>query len=191
MTKVCRLFYRLCRLLALAAAAIGICPAAAHAADSSNCIASAKKESIRCWDRCSGTGARLNRCTDQCEDEFESARKSCNRNPAASVNPDRSRLSGTKRAGEDGCYFGECPTDLNRQVRETHAEPDAERPTRRPRRPAREPERDEFVAQAATTNICQTPQFWCVMNQTGPVNQPCWCLSLLTGLVNGITVLQR
>lgn len=25
------------------------------------------------------------------------------------------------------------------------------------------------------TNICQTPNMWCVLNQLGPVGAQCWC----------------
>lgn len=175
-------------LLALTAV-IAAFPLPLAAADTASCVAGAKRESIRCWDRCSGTGARLDRCTDQCEDAFEKDRRSCARDISASISADRSRLSGTKRSGEDGCYFGECPADLDRQVRQTHAEPDAF--PRRPSRPVRQTPRDEPLAQAATTNICQTPLFWCVMNEVGPVNYPCWCMNPLTGFANGITVLKR
>jgi hypothetical protein len=40
------------------------------------------------------------------------------------------------------------------------------------------------------TNICQTPNMWCVINQYGPVGASCWCVTPY-GPVSGVLVPQR
>lgn len=40
------------------------------------------------------------------------------------------------------------------------------------------------------TNICQTPNMWCVLNQFGPAGAPCWCATPY-GPVSGVLVPQR
>jgi len=46
------------------------------------------------------------------------------------------------------------------------------------------------VPQQPMTNICQTPQMWCRLNQFGYVNSSCWCATQY-GPVTGVTVPAR
>jgi len=46
------------------------------------------------------------------------------------------------------------------------------------------------VLSIPATNICQTPQNWCVLSQSGPVNSSCWCATQ-SGPKSGVTVPPR
>ena len=71
-----------------------------------------------------------------------------------------------RESGGDGCYFGECPDDMNP-------------PAQPPDNPSRETSR--------RTVICSTPEGWCEMSAELPIGQPCGCFGS-SGPIGGITV---
>ena len=161
-----------------------------RAADSSSCVASAKSDSLRCWEGCSGTGSRLERCTDQCETNYQTAVKDCSK--SSSGRTSGGAKGGAKpTGGTDGCYFGECPEGLGKKIKEKHADLDEEKPSRTsPSRPSRQPQPPSTSSPVSMTYVCQTVYFWCTMGQAGPVNYPCWCASP-NGPVSGVTIPQQ
>lgn len=180
------------RIGCLLAMTVGLQPAALS--DEASCISTAKQTNVHCWDRCGGDDSAVQSCTADCDATFEAAKKRCesgkSRNAIANT-----QLSGTKKGGQDGCYFGECPDDLKKRIEDVEEEPE-EKPAPAPHRRRTETPREDPAPPAPSyptaqmTQICQTPYFWCVMNQFGPVNSPCWCASPI-GAANGITVPQR
>ena len=153
------------------------------------CVSTAKKTNITCWNRCAGDDD----CNARCDSRFESAKRSCaTPSTQATAGIADKTLSGTKQSGQDGCYFGECPGNLTEKIDKVKDKP---APEPEPEEPVvDEPERKTPVRRqpraAPTTNICQTPAFWCFMNQVGPVNYPCWCGNAF-GVAQGVTVPAR
>jgi len=169
------------RAIVSAAALLAYGYDAAAQSDLADCIAAAKATSLRCWDRCSGSGDRLDRCTSKCESTFQDDKGNCKTGHSGQNSASRAQLSGTQKGGENGCYFGECPTDLKKKIAETHEKVDVDD----------DPPLKRYEApRAALTGVCQTVYGWCLMNQTGPVGYPCWCMTV-SGVLNGVTVPQR
>lgn len=83
--------------------------------------------------------------------------------------PSDSDDSRGRESGGDGCYFGECPDDVDPA-------------TQSPNTPSRQA--------SQRTLICQTSEGWCQMSTELPVDVPCGCLTL-DGPVGGITVPSR
>jgi len=74
------------------------------------------------------------------------------------------QVAGLAAQGGDGCYFGECPEPGT-------PAPDLPETTQTEwEQPQQTPWPTEEV-----TSICQTPTFWCQMNEYGPVGASCWC----------------
>lgn len=86
--------------------------------------------------------------------------------------------------GTDGCYFGECPEPgaPAPKVPEQQAGPDWGDPQQSPWPGQPGPQ--------GTTAICQTPTFWCVMGEVGPVGSDCWCADWYGYVYYGTTVPQ-
>lgn len=164
----------------------GACLVGSHSQgeDVEDCIAQAKQTSVACWDRCSSDS-----CIDRCDVTFNRQKTRCREG----INTSKKNYSGTATNGQNGCYYGECPEDLDKRIEESEPirkrieeEPTgSEEETQKPPRTKPQPSQ-----RAQFTNICQTPVAWCVMNQTGPVNYPCWCMTPL-GMANGLTVPPR
>lgn len=157
------------------------------------CVSVAKQENRRCWDECEGGRDVVEACTEDCDAAYEAATRQCTTTDAAA----KPQLYGTKKGGQDGCYFGECPDDLKDRIENADEQP-AEEPVPPRRRqppvptvsePASQPPVPAYP-QVQMTQICQTAYFWCVMNQYGPINSPCWCAGPY-GIASGITVPQR
>lgn len=171
--------------------------------DLDRCISAAKKTNLSCWNRCD---AAEDECIADCDADFEARKQQCRSSSSASSNTSagagQTELSGTSKTGQDGCYYGECPPDLDKRIdKRTEDNADEEEPPRKsPRRqqPREQPQQDQPLdrsafppaAQVQMTRICQTPAFWCMMLVAGPVSSPCWCASVF-GTANGITVPER
>jgi hypothetical protein len=159
------------------------------------CISAAKRANIRCWDACGGDQD----CNDRCDSKYETAKKNCaNPEATASAVPGK-RLSGVKQNGQDGCYFGECPDDLQKKIddaKKVPEQPPDESPasppasTAPPKRRRSDNPTQPFTPTVPITNVCQTPAFWCIMIQYGPVNSPCWCANMF-GVAQGVTIAVR
>lgn len=142
----------------------------------------------RCWDSCDSRYPNnynaWERCTDRCDASEDSAWKSCEREEkACEANATRessSALYGSRESGQDGCYFGECPGDIN-------TAPSGSPPQTVPQP---QPPNPQPQTRAQTTSICQTPTFWCTMLGRGPVGMSCYC-NTLYGPLPGITVPER
>lgn len=172
---------------------------AAWGDDLDRCISAAKKTNLSCWNKCD---ASEDDCIADCDADFEARKQQCRSSARAntsgntngSTNVGQTDLSGTTKTGQGGCYYGECPPDLDKRIEDSadEEEPPQRKPQRR-QQPKEEPtERSSFppAAQAQMTRICQTPTFWCTMFVVGPVNSPCWCASAF-GPANGITIPER
>jgi hypothetical protein len=178
-----------------------LAPVADEACDehADECIAVSEENAEGCNERCeyvSDVDDRLG-CQNRCDSRLNRRQKECRQlqrecSSSAASTTNEEALFGSKRTGQDGCYFGECPDNLEEQI---------ESRKRTPRRePAPEREResvdDDYPAEhwpprtvhtAATTAICQTAAFWCQMSQRGTVGSYCYC-NTLWGPVYGITV---
>ena len=108
---------------------------------------------------------------------------------------------GNSATGGSGCYFGEgqCPLPGTRPstLQPPQAQPQQIPPQQIPPQqtsPQQMPPQQmppQQMPQAVASNICQTPQFWCRMFQSGPVGIPCYCnVPVPPGFVNGQIVPQ-
>lgn len=93
------------------------------------------------------------------------------------------QIASLSAQGQEGCYFGECP------------EPGTPAPNLPPEQanwpePQQTPWPDGTWPQQGATAICQTPTFWCVMGETGPVGSDCWCADWYGYVYYGTTVPQ-
>jgi hypothetical protein len=130
----------------------------------------------RCLDRCT---AREQRESDRCDKAEIDCKK--RPRPSSTTKSSSSALFGSRAQGQDGCYFGECPTG--------DSSPSPSPPPKRPNpAPDPQPNPQPTTQQFVPTNVCQTQTFWCLMNQFGPPNFSCWCRNFNGYIVNGITV---
>jgi hypothetical protein len=144
--------------------------------DAERCISRAKQTNVECWDDCSSRS-----CMKRCDEAFVREKNQCQ----ARISTSKKQFSGTTKSGQNGCYYGECPPDLEEQIENT--EPERKKIEEEEPEPEQKPRRRDNPPLPQVTNICQTPTFWCAMNQSGPVGYPCWCATPL-GTANGITV---
>jgi hypothetical protein len=162
------------------------------------CISSAKKTNLSCWNRCDDEDRN---CIADCDADFEARKQQCRANVRANASSgasdsNKAPLSGATKTGQGGCYFGECPPDLDQRIEASsdEEEPPQRKPQRRPQREDEEQptQRQTFPppAQVQMTRICQTPAFWCTMYVAGPVNTACWCANAF-GTANGVTIPER
>jgi hypothetical protein len=187
--------------IALAGLCLGVVAAVADEAceeQAHECIAVSEQNAEECNENCeyvSDVDERL-ACENRCDSRLNRRQKDCRQrenecaSSAASAATEEA-LFGSKRTGQDGCYFGECPGNLEEQI-------ESGKKTRR-REPAPEPEREPLedesavdqwpprTVQTATTSICQTAAFWCQMGQRGAVGSYCYC-NTFWGPVYGVTV---
>jgi hypothetical protein len=181
----------------LAAAICAPIPVLADCEEEVNeCLADTEAAGDACYDSCDADDASARRdCRVRCEtrltrrqQQCTTLQRECESNAAAS---DDAALFGSQRSGADGCYFGECPDDVD------EPKPSPRKPVQR-RQPEPEPEEDvvddwwqrQQQQQPPSTAICQTPAFWCEMYVRGPVGASCYCNSLF-GPVYGVTVPER
>lgn len=160
-----------------------------------SCFDEAEAKDDRCWERCERRGGdnlgAWERCTDRCSIETDRASNACDKaydqcvRFAGSGGESASRSSrtdyqGSRKKGQDGCYFGECPEDIEGTIEDADPAPRTRRPT-----PSPSPQ-----PQIQTTSICQTPSFWCQMGVRGGVGLQCYCNNPygFPPVVNGVTV---
>jgi len=182
-----------CVLLSLLTLVV-LAPGRTARADDSACIKAAKETSVRCWSRCSDDDEdALKQCTDRCEAALETHKQRCQSASSAAAQGSLPKLSGVTQNGQDGCYFGECPPDLDKRIGESKdspEEPPPRKPAPRTVAPANSSSPTNAQPLVRMTGICQTPYFYCQMLQIGLVGSSCWCGSLY-GPVIGVTVPQR
>lgn len=159
--------------------------ASAQTSDRERCLVLAKKDKLNCWSNCPSSETRARSCVAKCSDTFDASKSQCGQGSPSRLQGSRTGAGG----GADGCYFGECPDDLKKRIDSKHEEPEPKPKPRTRTRAKPDPEPEE-EPQVATTNICQTPAFWCTMNVRGSVGSPCWCVTPV-GSSTGIAVLQR
>ena len=91
-------------------------------------------------------------------------------------------IKGNKATGGDGCYFGEgnCPGGQN----EPAPQPQPQTQPQPLPQPQPQPQPQQYL-----TNVCQTPTFWCVMNQSGAIGTPCYYnMPYPPGYANGVSI---
>ena len=140
-------------------------------------------------------------CSDQCvatNDEAVAAcdeqREACDAGPQPAPKPAQqgakpaTGLSGSKKAGQEGCYFGECPNDLEKKIETAPPGQPQPQPTSPAPGPNSVPQpQPQPMPTATDTSICQTPTFWCQMGMRGPVGYSCYCNTYM-GPVYGVSV---
>ncbi len=134
-------------------------------------------------------GKRWDICTDRCEAKTRRSENACEAETSCRPVPlDRSGSASTPprpaKAQGNGCYLGECPDDLTPDTT-PRAEP-VSKPD--PYSSAPSPQQVQF------SWLCQTPQHWCMMNQSPqalPVGSPCYCMNPIFGYANGMVIPQQ
>ena len=139
------------------------------------CFERANRQGEGCWNSCESQyyndDDAWDRCTARCQDEQDRDWNRCDSDfeiceRQAEQELDKQGHYGSRRSGEDGCYFGECPGDEPEQRQNPPSQqPGQTVPQQIPQQPL------------AMSWICQTPTFWCTMFQAGPVGHACYCNS--------------
>jgi hypothetical protein len=128
-----------------------------------------------CFDRCNNARDRAIR---QCDRDEETCRSNAARRRSPPDTPSRARdnaaargFEGQRAQGQDGCYFGECPNDLQRKIEQAPPAPSSpqQQPPANPQIPVPQQQGSRM------SWICQTPGFWCRMFVQGPVGYSCSC----------------
>lgn len=180
---------------ALIAASLWFAPAAFAGGNCASEVQACMNEALDGYAQCTEAcniydGDRWNTCTDRCEAKTRRYETACAAKATCGVTPiDRSSDAATDlpprpvKAAGNGCYLGECPTDV-----EVSAAP---RST-----PAGQPYDglEQQQPQVQYSWLCQTPQHWCMMNQSPqalPVGSTCYCMNPIYGYANGMVVPQQ
>lgn len=158
------------------------------------CLIDALDEYAECVESCNiFEGRRWDVCTGRCETKTRRSETACEENSACSPTPvDRSDSSGASpprpmKAEGTGCYLGECPDDLPTTTPTT--KPVQTQPDTSPYTTAPQPYPQPQPVQLSW--VCQTPQHWCMMNQSPqalPVGSPCYCVNPIYGYANGFVI---